>query len=571
MSQQNKVLQKLVELLTVGHKKHIFNIIFAKTGDIKHYWSLGPQGIPIYSLLKHYQAQPEVWNLYSVGDKTCEVLQLHLPDDHMLLVVMEPCQELDFKQALQQLKLNLNFKTQILNDVFDILKRILRNFIFDKYLLDLFLTDQFILIDTDHSFYLNTPLLDQTEKHSADSIKERLSIPLEHPDDFSTETIILGKKFKIEAFKFMEIVDIDNTYAVTGYRIIPLTIKENSIFENYRFLNQMSIPMAIFDPKSRIQFKNKAWVSFFQDNEAISFIKPINTKCVQEKINIYDESTIRGHFIKWYFDPIVIEKSGYTLITAIDSTHNKKEKIETLKTVERLKQSNQDLERFAHICGHDLKEPLRTISSFSQLLKGRIKGIDETSQNYLDLIIKNTLYMKNLIEDLLRYSEFDLHSDNATEVSTFEVLQDVLNILSSKIKEKRALIKVQDDLPLNIFCNKTQIMQIFQNLINNGLKFNNKKIPIINIGYIHNENVDRFFIKDNGMGIHKDYVYELFTMFKRLHNKNDYQGSGIGLAMCKKIIENHKGKIWIESELSKGTTVYFEFPKNTSRRYKCVG
>ncbi|USO02187.1 MAG: hypothetical protein H6850_03695 [Alphaproteobacteria bacterium] len=566
------MLQKLLAYLSTKHNRKIHTLLLSHSKDTKHYWSIGHHEIPAKDLLRFYQDKPEAWDLYATTDKTFEITHLHLSNEYKLLIVMQPSSDLDFAPAFHELKTyaTLEFKIDILDDLMDTSKRILRNFIFDKYLFDLFLQDDFFLLDNGQNFYSHTSFIPEAELNSA-KVRDFFGIPEQHSDTFSAEALIAEKKFKIESSKFMEIVDADNTYCVTAYIITPLTVKENSIFENYRFLNQISLPIAIFDPKSRIQFKNKAWIEFFEDDAVLNFIKPINAKCFKDREKIYDESIVKGHFIKWYFDPILVSKSPYTLVTAIDSTHNKKEKIDTLKTVERLKQSNQDLERFAHICGHDLKEPLRTISSFSQLLKMRRKDLDETSQNYLDLIIKNAHYMKNLIEDLLRYSEFELHSQNAQEISTHEILQDVFHILSSKIKEKRAIIKVQDNLPETIFCNKTQIMQLFQNLIGNGLKFNNKKVPIINIGYIYNENVDRFFIKDNGMGIHKDYIHELFSMFKRLHNKNDFQGSGIGLAMCKKIIENHNGKIWIESELSQGTTVYFEFPKHTRGRYKCAG
>ena len=561
---------KLIQELTVKHNRHISNIILSKAFDIRHYCHLGLEDeTPIQDILKHYQDQPENWDIYSTSGKTFEILHLHLPHDHRLLIIMHSRLDFDLDHRLQELISTIS-KEDILSNALDTLKRILRNFIFDKYLLDLFLQDQFFLIDTHQNFYIHTSAFQENETTNVAQIKDFFSIPTDHPPHFSREVTIAYKKFKIESFTLVTIVDLEDTYYVTGYKIIPLTQKEDSIFENYRFLNQISIPIAIFDQKSHIQFKNKSWVNFFQEHEITSFVHSINERCFSEKKNIYDESTIKGRFIKWYFDPLMISKAQYTLVSAIDSTHNKKEKIETLKTMERLKQSNQDLERFAHICGHDLKEPLRTISSFAQILKTSIHSLDQTSQNYLDLIIKNTFYMKNLIEDLLRYSECEFRSQDLKNISTPEMLQDVLSILSSKIREKRAIIKIQDSLPETIFCNKTQIIQVFQNIIDNGLKFNNKKVPIIHIGYIPNDHVDRFFIKDNGMGIHKDYIQELFTMFKRLHSKNDFQGSGIGLAMCKKIIENHKGKIWIESELSKGTSIYFEIPKNIRGEYQCA-
>ena len=452
------------------------------------------------------------------------------------------------------------------------LKRILRNFVFDTYLLKLFLGEYFILFDSGENFYLNTPAKignNATTKR----IRNYFNIPSAHADNFSKSVVTPHEeKFKIEYFKLMEVVDPVETYSVIGYKTIPLVFETDSVFENYRFLNQTSVPMAIFDYHTRIQFKNTAWINFFDNYDPSSFIKTLNQQSFSQNANIYDESMTQGRFIKWYFDPIVVAKTQYTLVTAIDSTHGKKEEIDTLKTLERLKQSNEDLQRFAHICSHDLKEPLRTISSFSQMLKLQFKDQDnESTHQYLDIIVKNTLYMKNLIEDLLRYSEFEFQMQSVREVSVSEILQDVLNLLSSKIKERRALIRLQDDFPDTILCNRTQIMQIFQNLIDNGIKFNNKKVPIIDIGYIEEENVDRFFVKDNGLGVNAEYLDGLFTMFKRLHGKTEFPGSGIGLAMCKKIIENHKGRIWMESDSQQGAVVYFELPKSMTRRFKCAG
>ena len=570
------MLQNLVTFLTNDRGRKITNIIFSKSPNINHYWHIGLKKIPISEVLEHYHHCPENWNQFNTLEGRLDILNLRLFEDHFLLIVMEPFFHHDavdfykeFSLVKEYLYLNShNFKNIILEDIQNTLKRILRNFIFDTYLLNLFLKDQFILFDTDQNFYLNSKELSESQM-DLKKIKNFYNIPPSHVENFTKEiTTPHEEKCKIEFFTLMKIVEQENIYSVMGYNIIPLVFQSHSIFENYRFLNQTSIPIAIFDHHTRIQFKNTAWIHFFNDYDASEFIKKLNCRCFSEKKNIYDESMMQGKFIKWYFDPIIVSKTQYTLVTAIDSTHNKKEELDTLKTLERLKQSNEDLQRFAHICSHDLKEPLRTISSFSQMLKMKIPDNDEECQKYLDLIIKNTFYMKNLIEDLLKYSEFELQPQNIQNVPVDEILQDVLNILSSKIKERRALIRMQDTFPESISCNKTQIMQVFQNIIDNGIKFNNKKVPIIDIGYINDENVDRFFIKDNGMGINQEYIDQLFSMFKRLHNKNEFTGSGIGLAMCKKIIENHKGSIWIESTPDQGSVVYFELPKAVIKSYQ---
>lgn len=574
------MLQNLVTFLTNDRGRKITNIIFSKTSSITHYWHIGLKKISISKILAQYQNGAENWNQFHHLEERLDILTLRLLDDHFLLIIMEPLFHHDTSDFSKEFSLvkeflyltNHNFKEIILEDIQNTLKRILRNFIFDIYLLNLFLKDQFILFDAEQNFYLSAKDLADPQSDFK-KIKHFYNIPPSHVDNFIKEiTTPYEDKYKIEYFTLMEIVEEAQMYSVTGYKITPLVFQAHSIFENYRFLNQTSIPIAIFDKETRIQFKNTAWIHFFNDYDASDFIKQLNHDCFLKKQNLYDESLMQGKFIKWYFDPIIVAKTQYTLVTAIDSTHNKKEELDTLKTLARLKQSNEDLQRFAHICSHDLKEPLRTISSFSQMLKKKTPEQDEECQKYLDLIIKNTFYMKNLIEDLLKYSEFELHPQNIQEVTLDEIIQDVLLILSSKIKERRALIRLQSHnqeiFSKQIACNKTQLIQVFQNIIDNGIKFNNKKVPIIDIGYIEQENGDRFFIKDNGMGINQEYIGQLFSMFKRLHNKNDYTGSGIGLALCKKIIENHKGRIWLESTVDQGTVVYFELPKTLAKSYK---
>lgn len=591
----------MIAFLTVERRRKITNIIFAHSSNNQNYWHFGLKKIPVLELIEQYRSEAESWDCQIYAEMQLDVLNLRLFENHFLLIIMEPVfhqEAVDFYKEFSFFKEclylhNSSFKEELLQDILNTLKRIFRNFIFDTYLLNLVLKDQFFLVDTQNNFYLNTTIKHEEDvdtkkiknfftaiKYEGDldikKIKNFFNIPPSHTENFTKEvTTPYDEKFKIEFFKLMDIVDQNEVYSVMGYRTIPLVFHAHSIFENYRFLNQTSVPMAIFDVNTRVQFKNTAWIQFFDDYDTFDFIKNLNTQCFLENKNIYDESTVQGRFIKWYFDPIVVSKEQYTLVTAIDSTHTQKEEIETTKTMERLKQSNEDLRRFAHICSHDLKEPLRTISSFSQVMRTRLDPKDDESQQYLDLIIKNTFYMKNLIEDLLRYSEYEFHPQNLNEEPVGDILQDVLNILSSKIKERRALIRMQDTFPETIFCNKTQITQVFQNIIDNGIKFNNKKIPIVDIGYINDEHVDRFFVKDNGIGVSEEYIHQLFSMFKRLHNKNEFQGSGIGLAMCKKIIENHKGQVWIESNTNQGTIVYFDLPKNVTkginnRRQKCA-
>jgi PAS domain S-box-containing protein len=236
---------------------------------------------------------------------------------------------------------------------------------------------------------------------------------------------------------------------------------------------------------------------------------------------------------------------------------------ETLeKKAVELETSNNELEQFAYVASHDLQEPLRMISGFLQLLEKRIAGqLDETTKQYIGFAVDGAERMKTLIQDLLMYSRIGSNKEDFTIVDLNEVMQYTGRLLEGIIKETGTIITVKS-LPV-IRANKTLISQLLVNLVSNALKYHGDKKPEIEVGYIEDPGAWIFYVKDNGIGIDSKFFDRVFIIFQRLHNKNEYSGTGIGLAICKKIVEIHKGKIWIESELSKGSTFYFSIPKQT--------
>lgn len=231
--------------------------------------------------------------------------------------------------------------------------------------------------------------------------------------------------------------------------------------------------------------------------------------------------------------------------------------------VRRLKISNKELEQFAYVASHDLQEPFRMVGSFTQLLKRRYQGkLDEDADDYIDFIVDGAQRMKDLIDDLLAFSRLNTQAKEFEPVKMDVTLSDVLANLKSAITYNKAEISY-DQLPV-IHGDPSQINQLLQNLIANAIKFKGDNPPNI---HIYARELDRqwlFGVEDKGIGIDPMYQEQIFRIFKRLHTRDEYEGTGIGLAICKRIVEMHSGEIWVESELEKGSTFYFKLPKVTN-------
>lgn len=230
------------------------------------------------------------------------------------------------------------------------------------------------------------------------------------------------------------------------------------------------------------------------------------------------------------------------------------------KANEELQYSNQELERFAYIASHDLKEPLRNISSFTALLRRKIEHLlTNETKIYFDFIVNGTKQMNALVVDVLEFSRLSEGGITKTEVNIDEVIENIKKTLEKTLHEKNVVIHSQP-LPV-IQADALKIYSVFKNLIENGIKYNKNPNPSIHINYEDLENDVQFKIKDNGIGISEDYQNTIFEMFKRLHNREEFEGTGIGLAFVKKVIHQHGGKIWVESKEGEGSTFLFTIPK----------
>ncbi len=255
-----------------------------------------------------------------------------------------------------------------------------------------------------------------------------------------------------------------------------------------------------------------------------------------------------------------------TIVIAAVINKLKHSKVELEQTVEErtkdLARSNQELEQFAYVASHDLQEPLRMIASFNQLLAEEYKDkLDAEANSYINFAVDGAKRMQNLISDLLEYSRVGRLDQGIKPIDCNEIFNHAITNLRGAIQESSATVVKEDPLP-TINGNELRITQLFQNLIGNAIKYRGEVPPKIHIKAETQGDNWLFSIKDNGIGIDPKHAERIFQIFQRLHARDKYSGTGIGLALCKKIVENHQGKIWVESEEGKGATFYFSIPKS---------
>ena len=292
-------------------------------------------------------------------------------------------------------------------------------------------------------------------------------------------------------------------------------------------------------------------------------LKPSNFESLAV-VPIYSKEKIIGSFNilsrnKHYFtqkEKDIINSIGREIGSTISKLVTE-EKMKKLIT--ELKRSNDELRQFAYITSHDLQEPLRTIASFTQLLERRYKNkLDDDADEFIDYIVEASIRMKQMILDLLEYSRLTRVEKKCEPLKIEDMLLNIFDNLNLLIMENKAQI-TYENLP-TVFADESQLFRVFQNLIENAIKFKKEnEDPQIHIStYFDEKNKEHVFsVSDNGIGIEEQYFNRIFTLFQRLHTREEYEGTGIGLSISKRIIENHGGKMWVESEYGAGSTFYF--------------
>jgi len=245
----------------------------------------------------------------------------------------------------------------------------------------------------------------------------------------------------------------------------------------------------------------------------------------------------------------------------IDILERERAQEELARKAEELARSNADLEQFAYVASHDLQEPLRMVASYTQLLARRYQGkLGAEADEFIGFAVGGANRMQHLIRDLLAYSRVTTRGDAFHWTSATADCNTALENLQESIKESLAVVQL-DPLP-EVLADSTQLTQLFQNLIGNAIKYRKNCVPEIHVACQADGDRWVFSVRDNGIGIEAQYFERIFQLFQRLHTRREYAGTGIGLAICRKIVERHGGRIWVESRPGEGTTFRFTLPRS---------
>lgn len=294
---------------------------------------------------------------------------------------------------------------------------------------------------------------------------------------------------------------------------------------------------------------------------------PVRESCSSMCVPMLSKERIIGIMSVQSYSPVTYTETQLRLLESVANlTAIALEKAslyeETVRKSSEIEERNKELDDFTYVVSHDLKEPLVTIEGYSNILLKDFESLFPLEgKEYLHTISDSCGRMKSLIDDLLILSRLGRVTEIAEPVSVYAIIEDIRSDLEFTIEEKNAELTVQENIP-TIMCNETQIRIVFRNLIANGLKFNNSPKPKVHVGYVEESRLHHFFVQDNGIGIDKQYFDRIFSIFQQLHPNEEYGGTGAGLTIVKKVIENHRGMIWVESTVGSGSTFHFTIPRD---------
>ena len=294
--------------------------------------------------------------------------------------------------------------------------------------------------------------------------------------------------------------------------------------------------MPLFD----VGLRTFLWVPLISSDEVIGVLTLASTK-----VNAYPEDVLD-----------LVDRVGTQIAGAIASSQLY---AQIKRTQEELKRSNSELEQFAYVASHDLQEPLRMVTNYVQILAEDYKGkLSDDADRFIEYIVGGAGRMRTLIDDLLSISRIGNQGREFEPTDCNDVLRRVIANLETTIDNSGAMV-THDVLPI-VNGDAVQLAQLFQNLISNGIKFRREETPHVHVSAEKKDDEWVFSVRDNGIGIAPRHYQRIFLMFQRLHGRSEYSGTGIGLALCQKIVQRHRGRIWLDSEEGKGSTFYFTVP-----------
>lgn len=286
--------------------------------------------------------------------------------------------------------------------------------------------------------------------------------------------------------------------------------------------------------------------------------RPLRTGADRELFGLRRDGT--EFPIQLGLNPIETIEGSCTLATVVDISERKRAEQKLKAIAAELEQSNADLEQFAFAASHDMQEPLRTIASFLDLLSSRYQaGLDDQAREWIDFAVQGAEQMQHLVHDLLEYSRIGSHGESFQPVNCNTVFDTTVFELKKRIEETRASVS-RGTLP-TVSADRAHLLRVFQNLIGNALKFHGEQSPVVRVEAARQDGEWVFSVRDNGIGIDPRFVKRLFVVFQRLHTISEYPGTGVGLAMCRRIVERHGGRIWVDSQLGQGATFSFTIPQ----------
>ncbi len=361
--------------------------------------------------------------------------------------------------------------------------------------------------------------------------------------------------------KFREILDNANDMITLN------EMKENGMPDKFIEVNKIGIERLGY---SREEFLNMTPRDIVAPEKHPEM--PINAEKLHEKkINQFKIThlTKDGKKIPVEVNNRLFTQNGKTVALAISRDITERRKAEksmqeyqhdletqVKKRTEELAKSNKELENFAYIASHDLREPLRTITSFLQLLERQYKDqLDNDANEFIEFAVNGAKRLDDMIYDLLEYSKISSHERSFNRVNCEKIFNEALMNLKASIDENSAVI-THDTLPV-INGDEQLILQLFQNLLSNAIKYRREEIPRIHLSVVKENDHYHFSLKDNGIGMDPKHSKKIFTIFQRLHGRGEYEGTGIGLAISQKIVQQHGGEIWAESKPGKGSIFHF--------------